>query len=78
MIERDVMAELKRLPAFEEDAELGPQDADSLRWHAKGIRARARYYEDKGEPMAPVSIRWLRVLAMCLETGADSMESPNG
>ena len=74
MIEREVLAEIRRLPAFEEDADIAAQDAESLRWHARAIRARARYAEDSGKPMGQVSVRWLRVLAKCLEQGADAMD----
>lgn len=73
-IAADVETEIRRQLAYEEDADISDQDAHAMRWHAMGIRARARYYEDKGELMAPVSIRWLRVLAKALEQGADAKE----
>jgi hypothetical protein len=73
-IAHDAESEIRRQLAFEEDQDVGEQDAEAMRFHAKGIRARARYYEDKGEAMAPISIRWLRVLAKALEQGADARE----
>lgn len=60
--------------SYEEDAAISDQDAESMRFHAKGLRARARYYEDKGELMAPISLRWLRTVAKALEQGADAKE----
>lgn len=60
--------------SYEEDAAISDQDAESMRFHAKGLRARARYFEDKGEVMAPISLRWLRTVAKALEQGADAKE----
>jgi hypothetical protein len=70
----EVTAELHRLPAFEEDADVCDQTADAMRWHATALRARARYYEDKGEAGVVVSIRWLRVIAKGLMQGAEAKE----
>jgi hypothetical protein len=77
MIERTVEAELAR-PAWEEREAIGPQDSTSLRWHADGLRARARLFEDDPHQMASVSIRWLRTIARCLDHGADAMDVTHG
>jgi hypothetical protein len=70
----EVTAELHRLPSFEEDADVGDQNADAMRWHATALRGRARYNEDKGDQGVVISIRWARVLAKALMQGADAKE----
>lgn len=71
----DIESILSRL-SYEEDAEITDQTAASMRWHAAGLRARARYAEDReeGDQMVMISIRWARVICKALEQGADAKE----
>ena len=69
--------EMLSSPSFEEDADIGDQDADAMRWHAIALRARCRWAEDKEHPqdkMITISTRWARCLAKALLHGAEARE----
>jgi hypothetical protein len=71
----DIEAILSRR-SYEEDAEISDQTAESMRFHAAGLRARCRYAEDRptDDNMITISVRWARVIAKGLEQGAEAKE----
>lgn len=69
--------EILAAPSFEEDAGISDQDAQSMRFHAAGLRARCLYAENKQHPddkMVTISVRWARTLAKALDQGAEARE----